>query len=87
MRGVAGLTKIGMFVITASISIVTVVLWLNKRKRGLSKAGNRKQKRTADFIIMIGLVLSSVLDPSAKNKIEALDSQRKRKLEAGKENE
>jgi hypothetical protein len=83
---VAGLTTVAMFVITASISIVTVVLWLINRKRGLSKASNGKQKRTSDFIIMVGLVLSSVLDPAAKNKIEALDSQRKRKLEAGKEN-
>lgn len=83
----AGHTTIAMFVITASISVVAVVLWLRKRKCALSTSGNQKQKRTSDFVIMIGLVLSSVLDPAAKNKIEALDSQRKRKLEAGKENE
>ncbi len=36
---------------------------------------------------MVGLFLSSVLDPASKNRIEALDSQKKRKEEPGRENE
>jgi len=81
----------------ASIAIVLFLLltiavgrtsWLAARRRSLSRATDQKQKkRSSDIVIMIGLTLSSVLDPAVKNRVETLDSQMKRKIEPGRENE
>lgn len=80
----AGNVSIAIGIILVVVAGIALRVFYRRRKD--SAAAVVKRKESSDFVIMIGLVLSSVLDPAAKNRIEVLDSQRKRKAEPGREN-
>lgn len=57
-------------------------------KNSNSDERNRiRRKMSSEFIMIVGLLLSSVFDPASKVRIEAIDSKRKRKVDPGRENQ
>lgn len=68
------------------LSIAFSAYILSKHKSSALRAQANK-KKSSEFFLIIGLLISSVFDPASKARVEAIDSERNRKFEPGKENE
>jgi hypothetical protein len=48
--------------------------------------GKSKPKKSSGFILIIGLMFSSVLDPANKARVEGISQMKRRRVDSGREN-
>jgi len=75
-----------VIVIGASLLVLAGAGLLVARKRRKPPAPVRR-KNSGGIVLMIGLIFSAVLDPKTKIAAEEIDSQRRKRRDAGRENE
>lgn len=66
--------------------VIVSLRYLQRRNYLIRKNEVPLKRKPSEFLFIMGLMISSVLDPSSKARIEQADRLRNKKVEPGKEN-
>ncbi len=87
MRSLNGINEIFWLVSGIIFASFALIIWRFYGKKSPSPRRDLQERRKrSEAFLIIGLIISSVLDPASKARIENVDKMKKRKVEPGKEN-